>query len=164
MPVQITDCLSEEHCSVPPPQAHGPFGAGPHTLPLQQPFGHDCALHTQLPPTHACPDADEHVLPHPPQLFGSVVSLTQLDAHAVRPELHWQMPLPLHEAPLPQVPRPHVRVCPQPSETVPQFLDPHEPVGTHPHTPGMVAPHVCGATQGPHALPPVPQLWLFWFE
>jgi hypothetical protein len=94
-------------------------------------------LAAHWPPLHA-PVA--HFAPHAPQLFGSVLSLTQLDPHEVRPLLHWHVPLPSHDAPLPHAP--HAIMFPHPSGTVPQVLVPHDPEGTQPQTPGVTAPHV----------------------
>ena len=80
--------LFEEHCSnplphsphavpgVPPSDPHPPQAfCATHMFPL----GHDCAGHPQAPPAHVW--LDEHFVAHVPQLFASVVVLTQAFPH-----------------------------------------------------------------------------------
>ncbi len=48
----------------PPAVPHAPGVCASHTLPLQQPLAHDDAVHTHLPPMHACPAPHAAPLPH----------------------------------------------------------------------------------------------------
>ena len=54
------------HATPPVPQVRGNAGPVVHTPFLQQPFGHDVALHTQAPSLHSCPLG--HGAPVVPQL------------------------------------------------------------------------------------------------
>ena len=76
----------------------------PQVLPVQQPLGHDCALHTHDPPEQVWPDV--HATWHPPQLLASLDVLTQALPHgwAVGAEHAIAQAPPLHDAaPVPAV-------------------------------------------------------------
>jgi hypothetical protein len=71
--------LHDVHCAPPVPHADMP-GVVTQTLPLQQPFGQDCALQTHCPPLHARP------VPHVIQALPAAPQLVLLAV--------WQTPLP----------------------------------------------------------------------
>lgn len=68
-----------------------------HLVPLQQPVGHDAAVHTQAPPTHACPAWQAAPLPHrqtPEALHPSAVGPQLAHAppavpHCAADDRHW---------------------------------------------------------------------------
>jgi hypothetical protein len=60
-PTQFCNCGHVEQFAAPVPHI-ATVVPGSHTLPLQQPVGHDLALHTHCPPAHTCP------VPHTPPL------------------------------------------------------------------------------------------------
>jgi hypothetical protein len=71
----------------PPAVPHAAGVCSSHTLPLQQPFGHDAGLHTHCEPTQACPVV--HAAPDPqlhvPPLHPSATVVPQA-AHSAPPE------------------------------------------------------------------------------
>lgn len=109
-----------------PPVAHaGPVGGEVHTLPVQHPFGHDVASHTQLPFEHRCPAPHAAAAPHRQAPAGE-----QLSAVALSQATHWlpsmpQLPNPVvvhallaqhpvgHEVEL-QTHAPFKQICPTP--------------------------------------------------
>jgi hypothetical protein len=91
---------------VPPDTPHVAGACPSHTLPLQQPPGHDVELQTQLPLTHCCPGEhaapvpQEHAPPWQPLAsvieHGSQVAPSVPHADTVRVVLHsfaWQQPV-----------------------------------------------------------------------
>ena len=66
-------CVGTPQPTAQPPQLSGSLLVSTH-CPLQFVFGEHAAV--QAPAEQACPAA--HCAPHPPQLFGSLPSCTQL--------------------------------------------------------------------------------------
>jgi hypothetical protein len=67
---------------VAPPVPHAPVDGVSHTLPWQQPDGQEVPLHTQLPPTHACPKA--HCGPLPQAQLPPVHESDRFASHATQ--------------------------------------------------------------------------------
>jgi hypothetical protein len=65
-----------------PPVPHAPAEGVSHTLPLQHPVGHELALHTQAPATHAWPAV--HAGPLPQEHVPSVQPSEAVAEHAVQ--------------------------------------------------------------------------------
>jgi hypothetical protein len=86
-PEQRSEFADAQVLHAPPPVPQADVDCGSHTLPLQQPVGHDVALHTQLPPTQACPMA--HCWPEPQLQLPPAQESARPDAQ------------PMHVAPLP---------------------------------------------------------------
>jgi hypothetical protein len=63
-PVQLSATAELHVVQPPPPVPHAVGRATLHTLPAQQPVGHDVALHTHAPPTQACPAPHAAPVPH----------------------------------------------------------------------------------------------------
>jgi hypothetical protein len=86
-----------------PPIPHAPLEGVVHVLPLQQPFGHELALHTHAPPTHRWPAAHAALDPHAhaPFLHESAVLGSQA-THAAPPVPHAPLEGVVHVLPLQQ--------------------------------------------------------------
>jgi hypothetical protein len=119
-----------------PPVPHIPVVLpSSHTLPLQQPLGHDVLLHTHAPPTHTCPALQTAPVPHshaPPleQAFALAPHLTHptpavphAAADGVSQTLPLQQPvgheLALHTHMPPAHAWPAAQAGPEPQEHVP---------------------------------------------
>jgi len=156
-----------------PPEPHNVADSednGTHVVPLQQPVGHEVALHTHCPVVllHCCPEAqDPHVPPPVPhEVFDSdpygshvPVDVQQPFGHEV--ESHTHCPLPLHTWPdahaeqaAPPAPHEELDSLENDSHVVPPLQQPAHAVPPHEHAPPE---HVCPEEQAPQAAPPAPQ-------
>jgi hypothetical protein len=120
----------------PTPQALG-VGGVVHAPAVQHPPGHDAALQTQAPPTHACPGPHGALPPHwhcPVAEQPSDVIVSQA-THPTPPVPHAAKDSVLHVGPE-QHPAVHVIVQPEQAPAV----------------------HACPAGHGAHVLPPLPHM------
>jgi hypothetical protein len=155
--VQRSELDAEHVLQVPPAVPHADVDCGSHTLPLQQPVGHEEALHTQAPPTQACPIAHWLLGPQPqlPPAHESARPAAQ-PMHVAPPVPHCVVEGTTHVVPL-QHPSghelaSHTQAPPTHSWPLPQGA----PV-PHLQAPAEEHPSDFSASHEMQALPPTPQ-------
>jgi hypothetical protein len=63
-PLQVSALVASQVAQPPPAVPHALTVGAVHTLPAQQPLGHEVASHTHAPPTHRCPAPHGAPAPH----------------------------------------------------------------------------------------------------